>query len=182
MSVKCQEDIVELQVTVDDAVLVEVLECQANFRRVELRSLGAELAALDVQHQITARDVLHDEVDPSLGLKAGMQVGEERVALLVRNEEDPLLGACALDFVVLDDELLLEHLDGVKLFPLLGLCQHNLTEVTLAQHSQEVEVIETNATTGASRIRRWCRFSLLDNGCGDVGWRLLWWQLLLCRR
>lgn len=66
------------------------------------------------------------------------------MAFLVRNQKDSLLGPCALDLVVLDDELLLEHLDGVKLFSGLGLCQHDLTEVALTQHSKEVEVVEAN--------------------------------------
>lgn len=35
MAVQCQQDVVKLQITVDDSVLVEVLQGQANFRGVE---------------------------------------------------------------------------------------------------------------------------------------------------
>jgi hypothetical protein len=50
-----------------------------------------------------------------------------------------------LDLVVLNDELLLQHLDGVELVRRLLLRQHDLAKVPLAQHSQEVEVIEAYA-------------------------------------
>ena len=97
-----------------------------------LSSLSAELAPLDVQHQITTADVLHDEVDTSLCLETSVQAKQERVSLLVRNQEHSLLRTCALDFVILNDKLLLQDLDGVQLLCTLGFCQHDLTEVTLS--------------------------------------------------
>ena len=48
---------------------MEILEGQKHFRRVELRLSQGELFALDVQHEITSADVLHDEVDTRLGLE-----------------------------------------------------------------------------------------------------------------
>jgi hypothetical protein len=111
--IKRQENVVQFQVTVDDAVLVEVLQSQTHLGSVKLRSLGAKLSALDVQHEITTADVLHDEVHPGLRLEAGVEIEQERMALLVRDEEHSLLGPYALHLVVFDDELLLEHLDRV---------------------------------------------------------------------
>ena len=67
------------------------------------------------------------------------------MTLLVGDEEHALLALGALDLVVLDDEFLLEHLDGVQLLRRLGLGQHDLAEVAFAQHRQEVEVLEPNA-------------------------------------
>ena len=49
-----------------------------------------------------------------------------------------------LDFVVVDDELLLQDLDSVQIAGLLLLRQHDLTEVTLTQDGEEVEVVEAN--------------------------------------
>jgi hypothetical protein len=111
--VERQENVVQLQVAVDDAVFVKVLQRQAYLGRVKLRALGAKLPALDVQHEIAAADVLHDEVHPGLRLEAGVEIEQERMALLVRDEEHSLLGPYALHLVVFDDELLLEHLDRV---------------------------------------------------------------------
>lgn len=49
-----------------------------------------------------------------------------------------------LDFVIVDYELLLQHLDRIQAIRLLLLRQHDLTEVTLPEHSKEVEVVEAN--------------------------------------
>jgi hypothetical protein len=40
VTIKSQQNVVELQITVDDAILVEVLESQANFRSIEPSSKG----------------------------------------------------------------------------------------------------------------------------------------------
>ena len=48
---------------------MEVLEREQHLRRVELRLPERELLPLDVQHEITTADVLHDEVDTRLSLE-----------------------------------------------------------------------------------------------------------------
>ena len=53
-------------------------------------------------------------------------------------------GCGPLDFVIVDDELLLKHLDGIQAATLLLFCQHDLTKVALTEHGQKVEVIQTN--------------------------------------
>ncbi|KAI6769226.1 hypothetical protein HG531_010330 [Fusarium graminearum] len=140
----------QLQITVNNTVLVEVLERQADLGGVELRTLSTELTSLNVQHQITTTNVLHDEVHTGLCLEACMQVGQEWVSAPVGNQEHTLLRTDTLDFIILDDELLLENLDGIELSRALGFGQHNFTEVTLAQHSQEVEMIKSD-TLASSR-------------------------------
>jgi hypothetical protein len=66
MPIKRQENVVELQITVDDAVLVEVFQRKANlsginsypvstllhseYREYLLSSFGAEVTSLNVQH------------------------------------------------------------------------------------------------------------------------------------
>ena len=49
-----------------------------------------------------------------------------------------------LDFIIVDDELLLQHLNRIQAARLLLFCQHDLAEVTLTKHSKEVEVVEAN--------------------------------------
>jgi hypothetical protein len=157
--IKRQENVVQFQVTVDDAVLVEVLQSQTHLGSVKLRSLGAKLSALDVQHEITTADVLHDEVHPGLRLETGVEIEQERVAFLVRDEEHPLLGPYALYLVIFYDEFLLENFDRVQLLCGLGLGQHDLAKVTFSENSKEVEVIEPNAAARALSGRR--RYRLL---------------------
>jgi hypothetical protein len=86
-----------------------------------LCSLGTELASLNVQHEIPTADIFHDEIYSGFCLETGMQVEQERMALLVRNEEHPLLRPCTLHLVVLDDEFLLQDFDSIELLGALGL-------------------------------------------------------------
>ena len=159
VTIQGEKNVIQLQVTVDDTVLVEILESQTDFRGVEpingsapipftnccmgnvLCALQTKLASLNVQHQITTTDVLHDEVHTGLCLETGVKVQQEGVTFLVSNQENALLRLGALHFVILDNKFLLQHLDGVELLGALRLRQHDLTEVTLTKHSKEVEVV-----------------------------------------
>lgn len=76
---------------VDDAVLVKVLEGEEDFGGVELGAPRGELFPLDMKHKISTRDVLHDKVDPGLGLEARVKAQEERMPLAGGGEEDALL-------------------------------------------------------------------------------------------
>lgn len=146
VTIKGQEDVVQFQITVNDTMLVEVLQCQTDLGSVELRSLQSELTTLDVKHEITAGDILHDKVDPCLGLETGVQVEEERMALLVGNEEHSFLRLGRLDLIILDDEFLLQHFDSIQLFRRFGLGEHNFTEIALSEHSQKIKMIQANAS------------------------------------
>jgi len=48
---------------------MEILESEKDLRSIELGLPQGELLSLNVQHQITSTDVLHDEVDASLSLE-----------------------------------------------------------------------------------------------------------------
>ena len=78
-----------------------------------LRALRSKLSTLDMQHKIASANILHDEIYPCLSLEAGMKVQEERMPLLVSNQEHPLLRFGAFHFVVLDDEFFFEHFNGI---------------------------------------------------------------------
>lgn len=106
MAVKGEKDVVELQVTVDDTVLVEILERETDLGSVEpgqvsgdtedlknpniLCSLGTELATLNVKHQVTTTDILHDEVNTGFRLETCVQVQQEGVSLLVCDQKHTL--------------------------------------------------------------------------------------------
>ena len=97
-----------------------------------------------MQHKIASADILHDEIYPRLGLKAGMKAQEERMPLLVSNQEYPLLRFRALHFVVLDDKFLLEHFNSIQFLRRFRLRQHDLAKVAFAQYREKVEVLETD--------------------------------------
>ncbi len=49
-----------------------------------------------------------------------------------------------LDFIVIDDELLLQNLDRVQTVRSFLFSQHDLAEVSFPKDCEEVEVIESN--------------------------------------
>jgi hypothetical protein len=120
--------------------------------RYLLSTLSTECTPLDVQHEIAATYVLHDKVYAGLCLKTGVQTEQKGVSLLIGNQEHSLLGPRALHLIVLNDEFLFQHFDGIQLFRALGLSKHDLSEVTLSEHSKEVEMIEPNSLSCALRI------------------------------
>lgn len=74
MTVQSQEDVIQLEIPVHNSIVVEVLQRQADFCRIELSASRRELLALDVQEKIAATYILHHEIDTRLGLEAGMQI------------------------------------------------------------------------------------------------------------
>jgi len=49
-----------------------------------------------------------------------------------------------LDFIVVDDKLLLQHLNSVQTTRRLLLSQHHLSKIPFSKHSQEIEIIKAN--------------------------------------
>lgn len=151
---------------VNDTLAVEVLQRQEHFTRIELGLSKRELLLLDVQHQITSADVFHDEIDTSFRLETRVKFEQEWVTFLGGGQEDTLFGLGTVkteyesstnelralfrhipfNFIVLDDELLLQNLDSPQLLRLLLLGEHDLSEITLTQHGQKVKVVQTDFT------------------------------------
>ena len=82
MALGVQQDVVQLQVAVDDAVPVQEHERQGHLSRVEAGAVLVEFArALYLEHEVAAVHVLHDEEEPIATLKARVecrQVGMPR--------------------------------------------------------------------------------------------------------
>ena len=100
------------------------------------------------------------------------------MAFFVSNQEDTLLRFGTLHFIVLNDELLLQHLDSIKLLGALGFGQHDLSEVTFTKDSQEIEVIQANPDLG---LLRWSIF-FYSNLLLHYWHRLLLWRYTVRRR
>ncbi len=139
---------------------MEVLEGQKYFRCIELGLSKGELLPLNVQHEVTTTDILHDKVHPCLCLEARMKTKQKRMSLLSRSQENALLRTCAkgrmldgkapgttqksfspLHLIIVYDEFLLQHLDCIQAVRFLFLRQHDLTEVTFTENGQEVEIV-----------------------------------------
>lgn len=70
-----------------------------------------------------------------------MQIEEERMSFLIRNEENSLFRLGRFHFVILNDEFFLEYFDGIQLLGRFGLSKHDFTEIALSEDSQEVKMI-----------------------------------------
>src|ERR1700738_431627 len=99
---------------------------------------------LDLQHQIPSGDILHNKINPRLRLKATMQIEQKRMTVFIRHKEPPFLTPRALNLIILHNKLLLEHLDRIQLPCLFGLCEHDLSEITFSQDSEEIEIFEAD--------------------------------------
>ena len=64
--------------------------------------------------------------------------------------EDVLLGECVRDLVLLDDDLLLEDLDGVEVVGGLLAAENDLAKRPLAQDLDELKVFECLKTIRAN--------------------------------
>ena len=49
-----------------------------------------------------------------------------------------------LDFIVVNNKLLLQHLNSIQAARCLFFSQHHLTEVAFSEHGQEIEIIKAN--------------------------------------
>lgn len=108
-----------------------------------------------MQHQITATNILHDKVHTSFRLETSMQIRQKRMSFPVGNQEHPLFRANALNLIVFNNKLLLQHLNGIQSPRPLRLSQHNLTKVTLTQHSKKIEMIKSNTLACSSICVQW---------------------------
>lgn len=92
MPIESQQNVVQLEISVDDALRVEVLEGEENLAGVELGLAEGELLLLDMKHQISSRDVFHDKVHSGLCLETRVQAKQEGVSFLRRGQKDAFLG------------------------------------------------------------------------------------------
>lgn len=131
MALKVQQHVVELEISVDDALFVQEDETWPDLGRVELGpGLGEAAAVLYVEHEITAVQVLHHEEQMGLGLEGAEQVAE--VGMSSGQSQDFALDQRALDVVVLQHHVLLQALDGVDALGAAELRQQDLAEAALA--------------------------------------------------
>lgn len=103
------EDVLGLYVSVDDLVLVEVVDGEANLAEVELGLvLGHALDFLELLEEFSAGTVLQAEADPVFGFENAEQAAEEWMLVLGVSQVDHNVALILddLKFIVLGDELL----------------------------------------------------------------------------
>ena len=81
-------------------------------------------------------------------------------------------------FIVVDNELLLQHLDGIQIVRLFLFRQHDFTEISLSEHRKEVEVIQPDLPL-SHRLRLSVRLLLNNLLLLLLGRLVLLWGWLL---
>jgi len=83
------EDVLWLQVSVQNVVFVEVLNCEDNFSEQEFGLLGKEgPVLLDQREQISSRAQVEDEVQIILRGECLVELDDERVRVLIQSAKD----------------------------------------------------------------------------------------------
>ena len=111
MAFGVKEDILRLEISVDDAVLVEVLEGENNFGGVKPGSIFGEANLVtQVVKQLSAVQEIAHEVELLRVLECEMELDDEGMVDLLHNVA---LNLCVGHLLGPDHEILLQRLHGV---------------------------------------------------------------------
>lgn len=145
VALRVEQQIIQLQIPINDAVVVQILQAQNHAGRVKNSPRFGENVRVDVHHQVSSGSVLHDEADVGLCLEAGEEVHQEGVSDRVGGLEDALFGEQGLHFVAGDDVAFLQRFYGEVLAGVLVLGEDDLAEVAAAQDADQPEVVHAHA-------------------------------------
>ncbi len=113
MAERGDEQIVRLQVTVNDAIVVEILNCQSGLGEVCASHVEWQGAHVFYERcHIAALHVLHHHAEELLGLEGADERHHERI---VREGHDVAFGEHLLDLIAQQDVLLFYLLHGEAL-------------------------------------------------------------------
>lgn len=97
----------------------------------------------------TSIDVLHDEKQSLFGLEATVKCCEKR--MLGCQNQDALLRHRAINVVVLDNHVFLQHFDRVNFIRVsFSLGKHDLAEATFTQYFDEIEIVDAHSVSADS--------------------------------
>ncbi len=131
--IRVQEQVLRLQVTVNNALRMQVAQGGRDLGGVEPGPrLGEDALPLQVEEELAAVDVVEDKVELLPRLERVVEADEERVLEVL--DEHVALGHDVVGLAALDDGLLGEDLDGVDLEVALAASQEDLPVAALPDH------------------------------------------------
>lgn len=140
ITVFTDQHVLRLQVSIDNAFLVQMGEGKGDLGREELGLVLREHADFDqVTEQLASLDKLHEEIDSELILEDILHVDEEGVVYLAQNI---FLELDVLHLLVLQDNIFADAFHRVQLLGHLMLHEEHLSEGTLADHLTNIEVLQ----------------------------------------
>ena len=144
-----KQDILWLQVSVDDAVRVQVLQSQDDLSCIEARSIlrKANLIA-QMEEELAAIEEIRDEVQTLARLEGVVQLHDEGMGDLLH---DVTLDLRVVHLVSPDDEVFLERLDSVDLPGVFLLCEVHLAKRAASDHLDKLEIFNFECCSGAAQ-------------------------------
>mmetsp|Transcript_46424 Transcript_46424/g.61484 ORF Transcript_46424/g.61484 Transcript_46424/m.61484 type:complete len:245 (+) Transcript_46424:821-1555(+) len=140
VAIFANEHILRLQITINNALLMQMRKCESNLSCEELSLVLREHSHLnEMAEELTTLDKLHEEVDTVLVLEDILHVDEEGVVDLT---QDVFLELDVFHLLVLQNDILPDDLHGVELAGLRMLDEEDLAEGTLADKLTDLEIAE----------------------------------------
>lgn len=145
MSVGIEKDVLRFEISVHDAVVVEMLKRENKLGDVELGAVLLEFAfLLKMPEELTTGHVVGDEVEIRRRLEGELEPHDEGRVRRRCPHKDIALSYRVCNFLLLDNDLLGQHLHGVDTTGILLAHLVDLTESTLfasVPHGLETEEV-----------------------------------------
>ena len=140
VAVCVDHDVLQLDVAVHDAALVELAQGHDDLSSVELyHVLWKDLFLLKDSVKFASTDERQHEVEPSLTLEQVLHATEERVVCIDQN----VLFQCRVgDLIMLDQFVFSDHFDGIFLALIRQFGQEDFSKGTLANLSLDHKVLQ----------------------------------------
>ena len=140
VALRIKKHILWLEISVDDTVLMEMLESQGNLSRIKARPILVETDLLaQMEEQLSTVEEVRHEVERLGRLEGVVQLDDERVRDLLH---DIPLDLRVLLLVRSDDEVFLEGLDCVDLLRVLLARHVDFAEGAAADDLEQLEIFD----------------------------------------
>lgn len=139
-----QQQIVQLQVSVNNFVIVQELQAQHDTSGIEASTCLVENLLVYVHHEITTIGIFHHETNMLRRLKTSEQIDQKGMLTSIDYLEYALLTHQTLDFFAMQYVTFLQRFDCIILTRLFVLRQDHFAKMTTTQHAYETKRVHVD--------------------------------------
>ena len=142
VTLRVEKYVFRLQISIDDTVLVEVLEGEDDLGGIEPSSVFTESNLVaQMEEEFSTIEEVCDEVEALSRLEGVMELDHERVIDLLH---DIALDLCIVHLIRSNDKVFLERLNSVDLASVFLLSQVDFSEGAATNYFQQLEIVHTH--------------------------------------